>query len=218
MTVKARDSGALRITRAFAVARSIMKRLSSMSDTALMIDVTEPLLSRKKGRDSAASQFAMARSTIKNLGSMSDIALMIDVTERLLPRKGSPDSAASQLAAFSMMIREAPKFTGQKIPESAGRLGVVLSPEGASQKVSVVDEKGAGKQTEKVLPTSTSLDYRLRLPSALKSLGLEPRRTQSPLQKNVATLARAEEVCQRLIESRMERRLWGISTRSCDRD
>jgi hypothetical protein len=98
---------------------------------------------------------------------MSDIALMIDVTERLLPRKGSPDSAASQLAAFSMMIREAPKFTGQKIPESAGRLGVVLSPEGASQKVSV-NEKGAGKQTEKVLPTSTSLDYRLRLPSALK--------------------------------------------------
>ena len=53
---------------------------------------------------------------------MSDIAFMIDVTERLLPRKGSPDSAASQLAAFSMMIREAPKFTGQKIPESAGRL------------------------------------------------------------------------------------------------
>jgi len=142
---------------------------------------------------------------------MSDIALMIDVTERLLPRKGSPDSAASQLAAFSMMIREAPKFTGQKIPESAGRLGVVLSPEGASQKVSV-NEKGAGKQTEKVLPTSTSLDYRLRLPSALKSLGLEPRRTQSPLQKNVATLARAEEVCQRLIESRMERRLWGMKS------
>ena len=131
---------------------------------------------------------------------------MIDVTERLLPRKGSPDSAASQLAAFSMMIREAPKFTGQKIPESAGRLGVVLSPEGASQKV--------GKQTEKVLPTSTSLDYRLRLPSALKSLGLEPRRTQSPLQKNVATLTQAEDVCQRLIESRMERRLWGTLTRS----
>jgi hypothetical protein len=103
-------------------------------------------------------------------------------------------SALVEPAAFSMMIREAPKFTGQKIPESAGRLGVVLSPEGASQKVSVVDEKGAGKQTEKVLPTSTSLDYRLRLPSALKSLGLEPRRTQSPLQKNVATLARAEEV------------------------
>jgi len=50
---------------------------------------------------------------------------MIDVTERLLPRKGSPDSAASQLAAFSMMIREAPKFTGQKIPESAGWLGAV---------------------------------------------------------------------------------------------
>ena len=86
-----------------------------------------------------------------------------------------------------MMIREAPKFTGQKIPESAGRLGVVLSPEGASQKVSVVDEKGAGKQTEKVLPTPTSLDYRL-LPSALKSLGLETQRRQSPLQKNVATL------------------------------
>jgi len=59
---------------AFAVARSIIKHLGSMSEIALIIDLTEPLLPRKRGLDSAASQFAMARSISKNLDSMSDIA------------------------------------------------------------------------------------------------------------------------------------------------
>jgi hypothetical protein len=54
----------------------------------------------------------------------------------LLPRKGGVKSAASELAAFSMMIREVPNSTGKKIPESAGWLGAVLSPEGASQRAS----------------------------------------------------------------------------------
>jgi hypothetical protein len=104
-----------------------------MSDIALKIDVTEPLLTRKRGLDSAAPQFAVARSIIKGLGSMSGIALMIDVNEPLLTRKRRLDSAASQLAAFSMMIRKVLRAAEQKMPESAGWLGAVLSPGGARQ-------------------------------------------------------------------------------------